>query len=287
MADRVPRSSRGEALPAAAFIVAIAGVVGFIVSYFGDANTQKLGVFAFFALSGIGTGMVLWARRFMTPGHPEVEPRGRLGSTEEEIEAFYTDFQLGEHELERRGLLTKLLVGALAAAGLGAVVPLLSLGPDPEKTFKVKPWSRGKRLVDSNGKPVRPGDVNPDGIITVFPDGEVGDEFAQTLLIGVRAERFVPLPGREGWTVANLAAFSKVCTHAGCPVGLYQAQQGLLLCPCHQSTFDVNNGCQPVFGPAATPLPQLPLELDADGYLIAGGELSNPPGPSFWDQRSP
>ncbi len=285
-ADEWERRTGGETLPAAAFVVAIAAIAGFVVSYVDDADTQKLGVFAFLALAGIGTGMVLWAKRYMTPGHPEIEPRGRLGSTEAEVEAFHADFELGEYELERRGLLTKLLVGALGATGLGALVPLLSLGPDPDTTFKVTPWSRGKRLVDIAGNPLRPDDVNEDGVITVFPDGAVGDELAQTLLIGIQPGKFRPVAGRESWTVGNVAAFSKVCTHAGCPVGLYQAAQGLLLCPCHQSTFDVNNGCQPVFGPAATPLPQLPLGLDGDGFLVAEGDLSAPPGPGFWDQRS-
>ena len=89
---------------------------------------------------------------------------------------------------------------------------------------------------------------------------------------------------REGWTVDGIVAYSKLCTHVGCPVGLYQATSGLLLCPCHQSTFDVMDGAEPVFGPAARPLPQLPLDVDGDGYLIATGDFSDPVGPGFWDR---
>ena len=94
----------------------------------------------------------------------------------------------------------------------------------------------------------------------------------------------MPREGREDWTVENIVAYSKICTHAGCPVGLYQAELGLLLCPCHQSTFDVLEWARPVFGPAARSLPQLPLALDDDGYIIATGDFSGPVGPGFWDR---
>lgn len=147
--------------------------------------------------------------------------------------------------------------------------------------------AQGQRLVDGQGRLVRADSVNTDGVITVFPEGDVGDEFAQTLLIGLQPGRLVPVPGRESWTPDNLGAFSKVCTHVGCPVGLYEAASGQLLCPCHQSTFDVYRACEPVFGPAATPLPQLPLGIDGDGHVIALGDFSSPPGPGFWNQRKP
>ena len=95
---------------------------------------------------------------------------------------------------------------------------------------------------------------------------------------------FKPRPGREDWTVDDLVAYSKLCTHAGCPVGLYQANSGLLLCPCHQSTFAVLDGARPIFGPAARSLPQLPLGLNEQGELIARGDFSGPVGPGFWDR---
>jgi ubiquinol-cytochrome c reductase iron-sulfur subunit len=68
-------------------------------------------------------------------------------------------------------------------------------------------------------------------------------------------------------------------------VGLYERQTGELLCPCHQSTFAVYEAAEPVFGPAATPLPQLPLAIDGQGFVVADGDFSSPPGPSFWNQR--
>jgi ubiquinol-cytochrome c reductase iron-sulfur subunit len=281
------RRSGGERLPAALFLLGIAGVIGFAACYFAGGNTQLMGLSAALGLMGIGAGMVVWAKRFMTPPHPEIEPRGRLASTAEEIEAFKADFEVGEYEMERRGLLTKLLGGAIGVAGLAAVVPLLSLGPSPGIGFKRSKWANGRYVVDEQGHRILATQINTDSVLTVFPENELGSELSQALLIGVRAGEFDVLPGRDGWTPNNVACFSKVCTHAGCPVGLYQAQLGYLICPCHQSTFNVNTGCDPIFGPAATPLPQLPLSTDAQGYLVATGDFSSPPGPGFWDQDRP
>ena len=281
------RPTGGEGLPATALVVALLGAIGFVATYVAGGNTQLLGVMVFLMTGGIGVGMVAWAKRYMTPPRPDVEPRGRLESTEEEIEEFTAGFNVGEYELVRRSLLTKLLVAAVGAMGLAALVPFASLGPTPDETFKRTKWKKGTRLVGADGKPVRADAVNTDGIVTVFPEGDVGDEFAQTVLIGLRPGRLRPVAGREDWTPNNLGAFSKICTHVGCPVGLYEAEAGQLLCPCHQSTFAVYEACEPVFGPASTPLPQLPLGIDAEGYVVAMGDFSSPPGPGFWNQRQP
>jgi ubiquinol-cytochrome c reductase iron-sulfur subunit len=132
---------------------------------------------------------------------------------------------------------------------------------------------------------VKPADLEVDGVITVWPEGHTQAADSPTLLIHYREDQgFTPAEGREDWTVDDLVAYSKLCTHVGCPVGLYQAQAGLLLCPCHQSTFDVLDGARPVFGPAARSLPQLPLALNHDGELIARGDFSGPVGPGFWDR---
>jgi ubiquinol-cytochrome c reductase iron-sulfur subunit len=281
------RPTGGERLPAFFLLVGILGALGFIVAFALTENTQVLGVGLFLALGGIGVGMVLWAQRFMTPRVPDVEPRGRIQSTEAEIDEFRSDFNVGEYELERRSLLTKLLIGALSAMGLAAVVPFTALGPKPGTSFTETKWRKGKRLVDEQNDPIRAALINVDAVITVFPEGDVGDEFAQTLLIRLEAGRNQPVSGRETWTPNDLIAYSKVCTHVGCPVGLYEAASGELLCPCHQSTFVVYDGAKPVFGPAATPLPQLPLAIDGDGFVVANGDFSNPPGPEFWNQRKP
>jgi ubiquinol-cytochrome c reductase iron-sulfur subunit len=117
----------------------------------------------------------------------------------------------------------------------------------------------------------------------VLPEGEVGHADSQTLIIRVRPEDLQLAADRRDWAPDGVVAYSKICTHAGCPVGLYRAQAHELLCPCHQSTFDVLRGAVPVFGPAARPLPQLPLEVDDEGYLVARGDFPEPVGPSFWN----
>jgi ubiquinol-cytochrome c reductase iron-sulfur subunit len=116
----------------------------------------------------------------------------------------------------------------------------------------------------------------------VFPEGSPGSADGQAVLIRVAPGLLHPKPGREDWSPGGLVAYSKICTHAGCPVGLYQADSHQLLCPCHQSTFDVLRHAIPQIGPAAAPLPQLPLAIDADGYVVARGDFSEPVGPSFW-----
>ena len=139
------------------------------------------------------------------------------------------------------------------------------------------------RLVTTEGDPVRPDDVQAGAVQTVFPEGQVGAADAQTLLLRVDPAALELPEGREEWAPDGIVGYSKICTHAGCPVGLYRAQSHELLCPCHQSTFDVLRGAEPTFGPADRPLPQLPIEVDDEGYLVAGGDFTEPVGPGFWN----
>jgi ubiquinol-cytochrome c reductase iron-sulfur subunit len=124
------------------------------------------------------------------------------------------------------------------------------------------------------------------GVLTVYPENDTLAGDAPTLLIHLNPGTNEPRPGRAGWAAGDLVAYSKLCSHMGCPVGLYQAEIGLLLCPCHQSTFDVHDGSRPVFGPATRSLPQLPIAVDAEGFLVARGDFSGPVGPGFWDRDS-
>jgi ubiquinol-cytochrome c reductase iron-sulfur subunit len=187
--------------------------------------------------------------------------------------------------LGRRSLLVKLLAGAGGALGLALLLPVLSLGPAPGNTLKVTPWARGKRVVDENGEPVTIDTVPEDGFLTVFPEGAEGAADAQTLLIHVRPGSLKLPPERmAGVPEGTHVAYSKICTHAGCPVGLYRAESQSLICPCHQSQFDVADGAKPFFGPAARPLPQLPLGVDEQRVLIAEGDFTEPVGPAFWDR---
>jgi ubiquinol-cytochrome c reductase iron-sulfur subunit len=143
---------------------------------------------------------------------------------------------------------------------------------------------------------VRPEDQEPGSMMTVFPfrESERGDEHA--LLEGVRRSDnpamlirlrpgtvFVPAPGHEGLTYGDYVCYSKVCTHLGCPASLFEAQTNRILCPCHQSQFVANEYARPVFGPAARPLPQLPITVNEEGYFVATGDFDGPVGPAFWE----
>jgi ubiquinol-cytochrome c reductase iron-sulfur subunit len=106
------------------------------------------------------------------------------------------------------------------------------------------------------------------------------------LLIRLRPEDFNLDAERLSWTHEGIIAFSKICSHMGCAVALYEQQTKHLLCPCHQSTFDVTRAAKVIFGPAARPLPQLAITVDAEGYLVAQAPFTEPVGPSFWERSS-
>jgi ubiquinol-cytochrome c reductase iron-sulfur subunit len=267
------------------FVVAMLAALGLAAVYWQGGNTQAEGVLLAVVTGGIGCGIVLWAKHYM-PNDEVAEERHPLASTEEEIAAFTKDFEAGELSLTGRRMLMASAIGALGAFGLALLFPIRSLGPRPGRGLKHTAYAEGGlRVVRANGLPLRPEDLEPDGVVTVWPQGHVESPDSPTLLIRTRSSQdFVPRPGREDWTVDNIVAYSKLCTHVGCPVGLYQAESGLLLCPCHQSTFDVLDGARPIFGPAARSLPQLPLELDDEGFIVARSDFSGPVGPGFWDR---
>lgn len=274
-----PGGTPGVAL---ALLASVAGSVGFIVAYQTDAGTQWLGLALTVALGGIGVGLVRWSKRLMPRG-PHVQERHSPASPPEEERRTGREFAAGGRSIRRRGLLGGLLAGALGAFGLGALWPARSLGPRPAEGLRETGWADGVAVVDAEGNRVLADDLDEGGILTVFPEGRrspAADD--QVVLIRMNLEDLRLPAGREDWTPDGYCAFSKICTHAGCPVGLYQNVSHVLLCPCHQATFDVIRGCVPVFGPAARALPQLPLRVAADGTLEAAGEFSGPVGPDRW-----
>jgi ubiquinol-cytochrome c reductase iron-sulfur subunit len=279
------RGERVELRAAACFVVSFVAAAVLAAVYWEGGQPQAEGILLALALGGIGVGIVLWAKHFMPSGEVE-EERHALISSEEDVAAFRSDFQAGESTLRSRRILVATAGGACAALGVAILFPIRSLGPRPGRGLKETAFrGGGVRVVREDGSPVRPDDIEPDGFITVFPEGHTDAADSPTLLIHFRnGQGFTPREGRQDWTIENIVAYSKICTHAGCPVGLYQAELGLLLCPCHQSTFDVMEWARPVFGPAARSLPQLPLGLDDDGYIVATGDFSGPVGPGFWDR---
>ncbi len=284
MSDDGGRTGRpAERVVVAAFAVCVVAALALAVVYRRGGHPQLEGVLLTLALGGLGFGLVTWARRVL-PHQEEFEDREVLPTSHEERRQFQDTLE-AEEVIGRRPLLVRTLAAAVGALGLAALFPIRSLGPHPADTLERTSWGRGRRLVDGEGQPVRAADTALDGLVTVFPEGDVGSPDGQAVLIRVRPGLIEPVAGGEGWASEGLIAFSKVCTHAGCPVGLYQADIHQLLCPCHQSAFDVLEGARPVFGPAARPLPQLPLRIDDEGFVVAEGDFSEPVGPAWWDRR--
>ena len=272
------------AAPVLAFCASALAAVGLAVTYSLGGQPQVEGVLLAIALGGIGFGLVSWSRRFM-PDDVAVEDRGTVSSTPEDIDGLLADLSAEDAQVGRRHLLVRLLAVAGGALGVAALFPIRSLGPRPGRGLHTTPYRQGGlRLVTEDGEAVHTDALPVNGVLTVFPEGYEDREDAQTLLLNLPEGELEPRPGREDWTVGGLCAFSKICTHAGCPVGLFEEQTAQLLCPCHQSTFDVKQACKPIFGPATRSLPQLPLAADDDGFLIATGDFSGPVGPGFWDR---
>jgi ubiquinol-cytochrome c reductase iron-sulfur subunit len=276
---------RAERMIVVCFGVTGAAGVGLFVLYFLGGQTQLEGVLWALSLGGLGIGIGLWGLKLLS-AKQAVEERHELASRPGSEEAF--EEALGEEVgpvIRRRSLLLRALAGAATAVGLALLLPVLSLGPAPGRSLKETGWRRGLRVVDENGNSLSLDSVPEDGFLTVYPQFQVGRADSQALLLrlpkGVLAlppDRMAASPGRV------YVAYSKLCTHAGCPVGLYQAQTRTLFCPCHQSQFDVPDGAKPFSGPAARPLPQLPLGVDEAGFLVALGDFYEPVGPAFWDR---
>lgn len=282
--EREERQDRAARLVAVTFVVAIVASFALLVVYVQGGDTQWEGTLLAVAFGAIGLGLGIWLRRILG-SQVVVEKRPGMASEQEHREAFEQIYHeaLGEARVGgRRRFLIRLLAGAGGTLGLALLVPLRSLGPGPEDELFKTAWKRGVRLVDSEGRPVRADDIVEDQVVTVFPENAEQLADAQAVVIGARTLDTSTLPVPDG-VIDTTVCYSKICTHAGCPVGLYRAREGELLCPCHQSTFDVSHGARVKSGPAGRPLPQLPIGVDEDGYLVALSDFSEPVGPSFWN----
>ncbi len=267
----------------ASFLVSAAGAVALGVVYWQGGQPQAEGVLLAVTFGSLAYGLITIANRITSTG-THVGPRHPMASPESEITEVEHDLARGRL-ISRRTALRRSLVAAIAAMGGAALFPLRSLGPNPGNALQVTPWKRGLRLVTDGGAVVKADEVPADGLVTVFPEGHAGSPDGQAVLIRVSSGKIKPVDGRDTWSPDGLIVYSKLCTHAGCPVGLYQPTSHQLLCPCHQSTFDVLDGARPTGGPAAASLPQLPIRITGDGALEATGDFSAPVGPAFWSER--
>jgi ubiquinol-cytochrome c reductase iron-sulfur subunit len=239
----------------------------------------------------LGFGVITWGKYLMPQG-PFVEERHEFHSTDAERTAFAAAItERGGMVVKRRKMLGGLFAAGSGVLGVVLLFPLLrSLGPKPGHTLFETNWKKGAKLVAIDGRQITVDDLEVGGVLTVFPRGHTGSSPDQVILIRLGPQGpFDPPyhldpPGHTDWTVQGYVAYSKMCTHLGCPVGLYQEQTQQLVCPCHQSIFNVNAGAVPEFGPAPRPLPQLPITVDAAGNLVAKGGFDQAVGPGFWER---
>ena len=281
-----------EGIVAGLLVITILASICFAYVYAANAQTQLCAALLCLAFGALAAAIVLWEHELM-PRKETIEERGSLPSGAEKNEAASQSFLQGAEEVVgRRSWLIKILAGAAGAIGLAALFPLRSFAPTFASVDDLThtSWRKGSRLVREDGTPVHAGDLDVNSVITVFPEGHVGPQFASamtndaTVLVRVPVEELHLPSDRAAWAPAGLLAYSKVCTHAGCPVGLYRAAARQLFCPCHQSTFDVLTGGTRTFGPAARALPQLPIAIAHDGTLEALGDFPEPIGPGYWER---
>lgn len=314
---------RAERQVAALFFLAMVCSVLFVIAYFtlevGDswdtfagmgASTLALGTTLGGALLFIGIGIIQWARKLMADVEI-VEYRHPAASTDEDrtaaVDALMTG--IGESGIGRRPLVRNSLLGAVGLLGVPAVVLLRDLGPtnaqianaEEGKGLQHTIWKEGMRLVrDVVGTPIKPSDLEIGDLVNgapeaLFPTEENGYPEIEgvelnvqkakgaIILVKMEPDDIKPGEGRDNWSVDGIICYSKICTHVGCPISLYERTTHHVLCPCHQSTFDLADSAKVIFGPAHRPLPQLPLAVDNEGYLVAQGDFDTPIGASYWE----
>ncbi|MDP9116445.1 MAG: Rieske 2Fe-2S domain-containing protein [Actinomycetota bacterium] len=319
------RAERGVAM---AFTISALAGLGFIVAFIAlpyqwhlpgtpqnfRFYTPALGALMAIMLLFMGVGMVLWAKWLM-PEEEVIQDRHDEPSTEEDRLLTQATLAVGLDDtgLPRRSLILRslgLAGGAIATVPLVALVGAMIKKPGSQldhTLFKPNPNLFPPNglvpLVYSDWSRVSPDDMLPGSIATVFPgvrtvgtDGKDGITSASspTLIIRLKPGQTVKARAGQagfGWpaNAPEFLAFSKICTHAGCPASLFEQQTSRLLCPCHQSQFEVLEDAKPIFGPATRSLPKLPIDVEvgSDGrqYFVARSDYIEPIGPGFWERR--
>ncbi|MFC5791552.1 ubiquinol-cytochrome C reductase [Agromyces tardus] len=261
-------------------------------------NNMFIGLGATLALLGIGFGAVHWAKALMEDVELADE-RHKIGGNEVARAGAVKVFQDADREsgFTRRSVIRNSLIGALVVFPLPAIVLFRGWAPQDEHPVELLShtmWQKGTRLaLDPSGAPIKAADVTIGSAFHVIPEGLNDLEHgrleqkakAAVLLMRLNPEDLNENVNRTSWSYNGIVAYSKICTHVGCPVALYEQHTHHLLCPCHQSQFDVADHCKVIFGPAKRPLPQLPIAVDDEGYLIAQSDFTEPVGPSFWERH--
>ena len=308
---------RAERQVASLFGLSMLCAVLFLVSYFAfhvgadwntvgglGASNVALGVFLGGALLFIGIGIIQWARKLMGD-HEIVEYRHPAKSSDDDREATVAALNAGLEEsgIGRRPLIRNTLLGAVGILGLPAIVMLRDLGPLPGDSLDHTIWKKGMRVVrDVVGTPIKVSDLEIGDLVNAEPEALFPTEAngypeiegvalqQQKVKAAVILNRMLPAEivseQTLNWSVNGIVCYSKICTHVGCPISLNERTTHHLLCPCHQSTFDLTDSGKVIFGPAGHALPQLPLTVDDEGYLVAQSDFTEPVGPSFWERDS-
>jgi ubiquinol-cytochrome c reductase iron-sulfur subunit len=300
-------SKRIEKVVAACFVLAMLAGFGFLVAYaLMGVNSITSARNANMALGGtlgvalllLAIGATIWVR-YLMPTVEWTEERHPMKSDEKDLEAFKETFEEGAEtsQFVKRPIVRRTLIAATIPLAVAPVFLLRDMGPLPGDSLDTTVWRKGLRLlIYGTGRPITPAEFDsPGSLVSVGPEGYLDDDDAMAkaavIIIKFRpgelsftAENH-PVAGKvvKNWTVDNIVAYSKICTHLGCPAALYEQTTHHILCPCHQSTFDATEGAKVTFGPATRPLPQLPIGVDSQGYLIATGPFNQPVGPSFWE----
>jgi ubiquinol-cytochrome c reductase iron-sulfur subunit len=310
-ADTDPKAAkRAERQVASMFLMSAFGTVLLIFSFFfipddvfvfvpvlGNQNAHQLGLGLGMAISlfFIGMGAIHWAKTLM-PDVEVVAERHEFRSPDSDRKDFVSAVKEGAAAagLGRRSLIKRSLGAALGLSALSPLILLRDLGPLPGKELEKTTWKTGTHLVtDPGNRRIKASDLEVGAVAQVLPEIEDPEhrklsDIAKdaVLLIRLRPEEFNLEADRLAMTHDGIIAFSKICSHMGCAVALYEQQTKHLLCPCHQSTFDVTRAAKVIFGPSARPLPQLDITIDDEGYLVARNPFSEPVGPSFWERNS-
>jgi ubiquinol-cytochrome c reductase iron-sulfur subunit len=306
--DDPRRAKKAERIVAACFLLATLAGFGFLVAYslIGVGSIDKawhsnlaLGLTMALVFLLLAVGATIWVRHLM-PDVELTEERHPLHATPEERADFQETWTEGAEasQFVKRPILRRTLIAATIPLGVAPLFLLRDMGPLPGTSLDHTVWRKGLRLVNfGSGLPITPAEFSSPGqLLSVGPEGYLNDDDvmakAAVSIIKFRAGQVDytyadhPEPGKvvHNWTVDDIVAYSKICTHVGCPAALYEQTTHYILCPCHQSTFVANQGAKVIFGPATRPLPQLPITVDSEGFLVAQSDFTEPVGPSFWER---